>query len=105
MLIKANRNYRVTTNSHLRFRKYKNLIESMAIVHPEQVWISDITYIGGQGNAYLSLITDAYSKQIMGLRPLSNSLATESLPKALRMANKNRKYRNKPLIHHSDKRL
>lgn len=76
----------------------------MDIVHPEQVWIPDITYIGGQGNAYLSLITDAYSKQIMGYDH-SNSLATESLPKALRMANKNRKYRNKPLIHHSDKRL
>lgn len=74
-MIKSKRNYRITTNSHYRFRKHKNLIANIDIVCPEQVWVSDITYIGGRGNAYLSLITGAYSKRIMGY-DLSNSLAT-----------------------------
>lgn len=104
MLTKAKRNYRITTNSHHRFRKHKNLIQRMEIVHPEQVWGSDITYIGGRGNTYLSLITDAYFKQIMEY-DLSESLATEGSLRALKMANKNRKYRNNPLIHHSDRGL
>ena len=68
MLIKPKRNYRITTDSHHRFRKYKKLIESLDINHPKQVWVSDITYIGGHSNYYLSLITDAYSKKIMDLR-------------------------------------
>lgn len=62
LLIKSKRNYRITTNSHYRFRKHKNLIANIDIVCPEQVWVSDITYIGGRGNTYLSLITDVYSK-------------------------------------------
>ena len=49
MLIKPKRNYRITTDSHHRFRKHKNLIENMALEQPEQVWVSDITYIGGRG--------------------------------------------------------
>ena len=102
MFIKPKRNYRITTNSHHHFRKHKNLIENMDIVRPEQVWVSDITYIGGRGNTYLSLITDAYSKQIMGY-DLSDSLATAGSLRALKMANKNRRYKKMPLIHHSDR--
>ncbi|GEM_PF-73222 len=47
MLIKPKRNYRITTDSHHRFRKYENLIENLPLKRPEQVWVSDITYIGG----------------------------------------------------------
>lgn len=65
-LIKSKRNYRITTNSHHRFRKHKNLIANMDIVCPKQVWVAVIIYIGGRSNAYLSLITGAYSKRIMG---------------------------------------
>ena len=104
MLIKPKRNYRITTNSHHRFRKHKNLIENMQIIQPEQVWVSDITYIGGRNrNCYLALVTDAYSKKIMGF-DVSESLATEGSLRALNMAVKQRKYRNK-LIHHSDRGL
>lgn len=104
MLIKPKRNYRITTDSHHRFRKHKNLIENMALEQPEQVWVSDITYIGGRGNnCYLALITDAYSKKIMGY-DVSDSLATEGSLRALNMAIKQRKYK-KPLIHHSDRGL
>ncbi len=104
MLIKPKRNYRITTNSHHRFRKHKNLIENMPLNRPEQVWVSDITYIGGrEKNCYLALVTDAYSKKIMGY-DISDSLATEGSLRALNMAIKQRKYKDK-LIHHSDRGL
>lgn len=103
--IKPKRQYRITTNSHHRFRKHKNLIEGLDINRPEQVWVSDITYVGNRTNPlYLSLVTDAYSKKIMGY-DLSDSLAVESSLKALKKAIKSRKYKKKPLIHHSDRGL
>ena len=104
MLIKPKRNYRITTDSHHRFRKHKNLIKDIAVDHPEQVWASDITYIGGRdNNCYLALVTDAYSKKIMGY-DVSNSLATEGSLRAFNMAVKQRMYQYK-LIHHSDRGL
>jgi len=105
MLIPPKRNRRITTDSHHRFRKYRNLISGMEITRPEQVWVSDITYIGARENhCYLSLITDAYSKKIMGY-DLSDSLSLESPLRALQMAVGNRLYPEKPLIHHSDRGL
>ena len=104
MLIKPKRNYRITTDSHHRFRKHKNLIIDMPLERPEQVWVSDITYIGGRDrNCYLALVTDAYSKKIMGY-DVSNSLATDGSLRALNMAIKQRKYKDR-LIHHSDRGL
>jgi putative transposase len=64
--IEPKRQYHVTTDSHHRFRKHKNLVEHLKVERPEQVWVSDITYIGTrQKPIYLSLVTDAYSKRIM----------------------------------------
>lgn len=104
LLIKPKRNYRITTDSHHRFRKHKNLVSDMEFTHPEQVWVSDITYIGGRDrNCYLALVTDAYSKKIMGY-DVSNSLATQGSLRALNMAIKQRKYINR-MIHHSDRGL
>ena len=104
MLIHPKRNYRITTDSHHRFRKHKNLVAAMELSHPEQVWVSDITYIGGRDrNCYLALVTDAYSKKIMGY-DVSNSLATEGSLRALSMAIRQRKYKH-PTIHHSDRGL
>lgn len=103
LLIKPKRSYHVTTNSHHRFRKHKNLIGSLTINRPEQVWVSDITYIGRKEKpCYLSLITDAYSKQIMGYY-VADNLNTESSLKALKMAIKRRKNTQEYLIHHSDR--
>ncbi len=105
MLIKPKRTYHKTTNSHHRFRKHKNLIKGLSITKPEQVWVSDITYIGTRENPmYLSLVTDAYSKQIMGYN-VSDTLSTQGALSALKQALKNRKYSNKRLIHHSDRGL
>ena len=103
LLITPKRSYRITTNSHHRFRKHKNLIEQLPIIRPEQVWVSDITYLGNRENpCYLSLVTDAYSKLIVGYR-VSENLNTENCIKALRMAVKGRLYRSDTLIHHSDR--
>lgn len=103
MLITPLRSYHITTNSHHRFRKHKNIIADMEINRPEQVWVSDITYIGQRDNhMYLSLITDAYSKKIMGY-DLSSSLSTDGSLRALTMAASKRLYPKCDLIHHSDR--
>lgn len=108
LLIKPKRQYHITTNSHHRFKKYKNLIENIEINRPEQVFVSDITYLGNRDNPmYLALVTDAYSKKIMGF-DVSNSLSVQGAINALNMAVKNRKYQpiqSQRLIHHSDRGL
>jgi transposase InsO family protein len=105
LLIVSKRSYHVTTNSHHRFRKYKNQLLDLQINKPEQVWVSDITYIGKREKpCYLSLITDAYSKKIVGYN-VSDNLNTESSLVALRIAVKQRKNKEIPLIHHSDRGL
>lgn len=105
LLINPKRSYHITTNSHHRFRKHKNLIEHLSITRPEQVWVSDITYVGNRQNPmYLSLTTDAYSKKIMGYS-LDNTLEVNASIKALKKAVKNRVYPKKQLIHHSDRGL
>jgi transposase InsO family protein len=105
LLIVPKRSYHVTTNSHHRFRKYKNQLLDLQINKPEQVWVSDITYIGKREKpCYLSLITDAYSKKIVGYN-VSDNLNTQSSLIALRLAVKQRKNKEIPLIHHSDRGL
>lgn len=105
LLIKPKRCYHVTTNSHHRFRKHKNLILDVTVTRPEQVWVADITYIGKREKpCYLSLITDAYSKQIMGYY-VADNLNTCSSVMALKMAVKLRKNKLSQLIHHSDRGL
>ena len=104
LLIKPKRSYVKTTNSKHWMKKHPNLIKNMEVTKPEQLWVSDITYIQTeQGHNYLSLITDAYSKKIMGYELLDN-LSTAGPLKALESALKNRKYTH-DLIHHSDRGL
>jgi len=105
MLIKAKRSYRKTTDSHHRFHKHKNLIEKMMPSRPEQIWVSDITYIGNRNNhRYLALVTDAYSKKIVGY-DLSTSLSAGGAVRALKMSLSQRVYKSEKLIHHSDRGL
>ena len=104
LLIKPQKSYTKTTDSKHWLRKYPNLIKDRTFDRAEQLWVSDITYIKTkQGNSYLSLVTDAVSRKIMGYH-LSDDLRTEGVLSALRMAIKNRNY-NGPLIHHSDRGL
>jgi putative transposase len=103
LLIAPRRSYHVTTNSHHRFRKHQNQILDLEIKRPEQVWVSDITYIGKRDNpCYLSLITDAYSKKIMGYN-VADNMNTESSLIALKNAVKQLKNKEISLIHHSDR--
>jgi putative transposase len=105
LLIAPKRSYHITTNSHHRFRKHQNQILELQIQRPEQVWVSDITYIGKRENpCYLSLITDAYSKRVMGFNVADNLNAESSLI-ALKNAIKQRRNKELSLIHHSDRGL
>jgi transposase InsO family protein len=104
LLIKPKRSYVKTTNSKHWMKKYPNLIENIEIRRPEQIWVSDITYIKtSNGHQYLSLVTDAYSKKIMGYALLDNLTLAGPLS-ALKMALANRRY-DSSLIHHSDRGL
>jgi len=105
MGIRPKRSYHITTDSHHRFRKHKNLISGIEIEKPEAVWVSDITYVGTRVDpSYLALITDAYSKKIVGYN-VSTSLCVQGSIKALEMALDNREYKQYSLIHHSDRGL
>ena len=91
-----------TTNSYPHFHKYINLIKDVKITRPNQVWVSDITYIRTvKGFCYLALITDLYSRKIVGF-DVSDSLEQAGCLRALQKALAN----SKPaggLIHHSDR--
>ena len=105
LLIIPKRSYHVTTNSHHRFRKHKNLVSDYQVTKPNQVWVADITYIGNRKNpSYLSLITDAYSKKIVG-HHVAENLTTEGSLLALNKAIKNQEPVLKSIIHHSDRGL
>ncbi|RKS42773.1 transposase InsO family protein [Gillisia mitskevichiae] len=103
LLVPKLKRFHITTDSKHRFFKYKNLVKDKVPSRPEQLWVSDITYIKTQnGHSYLALVTVAYSKQIMGYK-LASHMKTSLCIDALRIAIKNRKYKNQKLIHHSDR--
>jgi putative transposase len=104
LLIVKKKKYTKTTDSRHWMRKYPNLIKHLEIKRPEQLWVADITYLSIRDRyCYLHLVTDAYSKQIMGYNVSETLSASETL-KALQMALKSRKYKDN-LVHHSDRGL
>lgn len=104
LLIKRRRKPIRTTNSKHPYKKWPDLVKRRASRLPESLWVSDITYIHikGGGYGYLSLITDAYSRKIVGYN-LGRTLKADSCIKALKMALNARIYPHRPLIHHSDR--
>jgi len=103
LLVKKSKRYHITTNSNHMFYKYKNLILNSIPTRPEQVWVCDITYIKTEkGHNYLAIITDAYSKKVMGYK-LDNHMRVSLCMDALKMALKNRIYPDRALILHSDR--
>lgn len=103
LLIRQRKRKIVTTNSRHWMRKYANLIQKLVISRPEQLWVSDITFIRMKNQwGYLSMITDAFSRKIMGISFRSDMLA-QGCVDALHMALSNRQYRDYKLIHHSDR--
>jgi putative transposase len=95
-----------TTNSDHPFRKYPNLIRDLIPGKPEELWVSDITYIQlTNGFCYLSLVSDAWSRKIVGYCLYPN-LKKEGPLTTLRMALSGRERKEgKSLIHHSDRGL
>ena len=105
MLIGKKRKYIKTTNSKHWMRTYADRSKQIELKEPEQLWVADITYLSTKEETlYLHLLSDAYSKKIMGYR-LGKDLKSESTLKALQMALKRRIYRGKEILHHSDRGL
>lgn len=105
LLVPRRRAYHKTTHSHHRFRRHPNLLkpgpEQVVASRPNQVWVADITYLPTRsGMSYVSLVTDAYSRKIVG-HHVHESLRSEDVEQALRKALRERPG-SLPLIHHSD---
>lgn len=101
-LLRYRRRKPYTTDSNHPYKKYPNLIrEIKCLMHPGQLWVSDITYISLKEKfCYLSIVTDAYSHKIIG-HCLHPTLHSDGPIHALLMAVKSK--RGKSLIHHSDR--
>jgi len=106
LLVQRARAYHKTTHSHHRFWCHPNLlkpgVEQEQADRPEQIWVADITYLPVRyGEAYLSLVTDAYSRKIVGYH-VHGDLKADSVVMAYKKAL--RGYRGSTgLIHHSDR--
>lgn len=102
MLIRRKKTSCKTTDSYHRFYKYNNLVKDIEVTAPNQVWVSDITYIRTiNGFCYLALITDLYSRKIIG-HDISDSLELTGCLRALKKALRQVRHAGK-LIHHSDR--
>ncbi|XTZ62599.1 IS3 family transposase [Aeromonas salmonicida subsp. pectinolytica] len=106
LLVQPRRAYHKTTHSFHRFYRHPNLLkagpEQVTPVAPEQVWVADITYLPARsGPLYLSLVTDAYSRKIVG-HHVHEGMHAESVAMAFKKALKQRRSSGE-LIHHSDR--
>ncbi len=103
LLVRRRRVRIFTTNSHHWLHKHPYLLEGFKPTCPNQLWVSDITYIDTEeGVMYLFLLTDAWSKKILGWK-LSDNLRAENAIIVLKMALKQWNNRTSELIHHSDR--
>jgi transposase InsO family protein len=107
MLVAPRRAYHRTTQSNHHFRRHPNLLKAgqESRVVPtgcEQVWVADITYLPTRDQTvYLSLVTDAYSRKIVGWH-VHATLQAEEVGKAMELALRQRRTRQR-LVHHSDR--
>ena len=102
LLVKPKRSYIHTTQSSHRFHVYNNLLDGFILNRPKQLWVSDITYLRTlDGFCYLALITDAFSRKIVGY-DVSNTLELNGCMRALKMALQTVSDPS-DLIHHSDR--
>jgi len=102
LLIRRRKRRTKTTNSYHMFKKHKNLIKGFTPYQAGQLWVSDITYIRNKETfKYLFLITDAYSRKIVGHK-IADSLETKHAIQSMKMAIKQASNID-GLIHHSDR--
>jgi len=106
LLVAKRRNFIRTTDSTGWMKQYQNLTKDFKVTAPEQLWVSDITYINtAEGNSYLSLITDAFSRKIVGYK-FADNMETATCLEALKMAvSKRVTSKTNKIIHHSDRGL
>ena len=103
LLVLKTKRYFITTDSKHFFYKLPNHIKDLIPTHSEQVFVSDITYIKLEDkHAYLALVTDLYSKKIMGYK-LDDNMKVGMVKEALTMAIKNCEHNHATIIHHSDR--
>ena len=103
MLIKRKKKWVYTTNSFHRYKVHPDLVQRRPATRAEEIWVSDITYLRTSNDfVYLSLVTDAYSRKIVGYH-LADNLKAIGCIKALKSALKARMYPERTLIHHSDR--
>ena len=103
LLIKKTKKYHVKTDSNHGFYKSEDLTVNLEINKAEQLFVSDITYIRlTSGHAYLALVTDAYSKKVMGFK-IDINMKVQLVKEALQMAVNNRIHKHINTIHHSDR--
>lgn len=100
--VQRRRRAKLTTNSNHKYLTYENKLKDLFVSSADQVWISDITYLRTrEGFLYLSLVSDMYSRKILGYH-VSESLKTSETLKALKMSIKTSNRRGST-IHHSDR--
>lgn len=105
ILIAPKRRYVQTTDSKHWLHRYPNTAKDLVVDGPEQLWVSDITYIKTlEGNCYLNLVTDAYSRKIVG-HAVKDNMEAESMVKAYKDALSERTHRQVQTTHHSDRGL
>lgn len=103
LLVRRLKSQTRTTDSSHWLRKYPNLIRELEVTRPHHLWVSDITYVRtGEGFAYLFLITDAYSRKIVGWQLADSMEAVHGLA-ALNMAIAQLPAEAEEVIHHSDR--
>jgi putative transposase len=102
LLIRPKRTYVHTTQSNHRFWIHENLTAQITLDKPNKLWVSDITYVRTlEGFCFLALITDAYSRKIVGY-DVSDSLELEGCRSALKGAVQTASDISQ-LMHHSDR--
>lgn len=103
LLVKKTKRFHITTDSKHFFKKSPNRLKNIVLMHCEQAVVSDITYLKtDQGHAYLALVTDPFSKKIMGYA-IEQNMKVEMVKAALKMAHKNLQFHHDSVIHHSDR--
>lgn len=105
LLVRRRLRHRRTTFSRHGMRTYPNQIKDLVPSRPDEIWVTDITYLYVDGRSmYIFLVTDVYSRMVIGWE-VADNMRAENAVTALKMALRNRdpRYRHLPVIHHSDR--
>ena len=105
LLVRKRLRHKRTTFSGHGLRTYPNMIKDLVPSRPDELWVTDITYLHVEGrNRYIFLITDAYSRKVVGWK-VSDNMSAQNAIDTLKMAlhRRNTKFKHLPIIHHSDR--